>query len=65
MTPGDRFLLSRGGLGNVVSDTEIVLVIRLLGPGEAVNHLIQVALDRGAPDTVSVAAVAVAAPQSI
>jgi serine/threonine-protein phosphatase Stp1 len=57
---GDRFLLCSDGLTKVVSDAEIALVIELLAPREAVKQLIQMALDRGAPDNVSVVAVAVA-----
>jgi serine/threonine protein phosphatase PrpC len=60
VSPGDRFLLCSDGLTKVVSDAEIALVIELLGPREAVKQLIQMALDRGAPDNVSVVAVAVA-----
>lgn len=58
--PGDRFLLCSDGLNRVVSDSEIGLVIGLVSPKEAVHHLIQMALDRGAPDNVSVAAISLA-----
>ncbi|HTW50910.1 MAG TPA: protein phosphatase 2C domain-containing protein [Stellaceae bacterium] len=58
--PGDRFLLCSDGLNRVVTDAEIGLVIGLVNPKEAVNHLIQMALDRGAPDNVSVAAISIA-----
>jgi serine/threonine protein phosphatase PrpC len=57
---GDRFLLCSDGLNRVVSDAEIGLVLGLVSPKEAVNHLIQMALDRGAPDNVSVAAISLA-----
>jgi hypothetical protein len=46
------------GIGG--SDAEIALVIELRAPREAVNHLIQMALDRGAPDDVSAAGTEVA-----
>lgn len=60
VTPGDRFLLCSDGLTRVVSDPEIALVVGLVNPAEAVDYLIQMALDRGAPDNVSVVAIAVA-----
>ena len=60
LQPGDRFLLCSDGLTKVVSDAEIALVVELLAPGEAVNQLIRMALDRGAPDNVSVVAIRVA-----
>jgi serine/threonine protein phosphatase PrpC len=62
--PGDRFLLCSDGLTKVVSDAEIALVIELLAPRQAIKQLIQMALDRGAPDNVSVVAVAVAGNES-
>jgi hypothetical protein len=46
------------GIGG--SDAEIALVIELRARREAVNHLIQMALDRGAPDEISAAAIEVA-----
>ncbi|HZK90677.1 MAG TPA: hypothetical protein VFC56_11065 [Stellaceae bacterium] len=58
--PGDRFLLCSDGLDKVVSDAAIAPVIGLLGSAEAIHHPIRMALDRGAPDNVSVAALAVA-----
>lgn len=57
---GDRFLLCSDGLTRVVGDSEIGLVVGLIGPDEAVDHLIQMTLDRGAPDNVSVVAIKVA-----
>jgi serine/threonine protein phosphatase PrpC len=57
--PGDRFLLCSDGLTRVVSDAEIGLVVGLVSPDEAVHHLIQITLDRGAPDNVSVVAIKV------
>jgi serine/threonine-protein phosphatase Stp1 len=58
--PGDRFLLCSDGLTRVVGDAEIALVVGLLNPDDAVNRLIQMTLERGAPDNVSVAAIKVA-----
>jgi serine/threonine protein phosphatase PrpC len=53
----DRFLLCTDGLSKVLSDAEIALVVELLDPTEAVTRLIRMALDRGAPDNVSVVAI--------
>jgi len=55
--PGDAFLLCSDGLTKVVDDAEIGAVLSSLSPSEVVRQLIQLTLDRGAPDNVSVAAV--------
>lgn len=55
--PGDAFLLCSDGLTKVVDDQEIGAVLSSTNAVEAVNRLIQMALDRGAPDNVSVAIV--------
>jgi len=56
---GDRFVLCSDGLTKVVSDAEIALVVELLEPAQAADRLIRMVLDRGAPDNVSVAVVAI------
>lgn len=51
---GDRFLLCTDGLSGVLSNTEIAM---LLGDGEptgCVTRLVDLALERGAPDNVTV-----------
>jgi serine/threonine protein phosphatase PrpC len=55
--PGDAFLLCSDGLTKVVDDQEVGAVLSSTDAVEAVNRLIQMALDRGAPDNVSVAIV--------
>jgi serine/threonine protein phosphatase PrpC len=55
--PGDAFLLCSDGLTKVLDDWEIAAALDNYRPTEAVRHLIQTTLDRGAPDNVSVAAV--------
>jgi len=51
---GDRFFLCSDGLYNMVSDEEIREVINRLPVDEAVETLVQMALDEGANDNVSV-----------
>lgn len=55
--PGDAFLLCSDGLTKVVDDWEIGAALARHPPRDAVHHLIQMTLDRGAPDNVSVAVV--------
>jgi serine/threonine-protein phosphatase Stp1 len=54
---GDAFLLCSDGLTKVVDDWEIGTAVAHRLPRDAVQHLIQTTLDRGAPDNVSVAVV--------
>jgi serine/threonine protein phosphatase PrpC len=54
---GDAFLLCSDGLTKVVDDWEIAAALDNYSPTDAVRHLIQTTLERGAPDNVSVAAV--------
>lgn len=60
--PGDAFLLCSDGLTKVVDDREIGAALCSLSPSDAVRQLIQMTLDRGAPDNVSVAAVKTGSP---
>jgi serine/threonine-protein phosphatase Stp1 len=55
--PGDAFLLCSDGLTKVVEDWEIGATLSALSPIETVQRLIEMTLDRGAPDNVSVAAI--------
>lgn len=57
--PGDLFLLASDGLTRVVSDTEIADELVSRGLEEAVAGLVEMVLDRGAPDNVSMIAVRV------
>lgn len=57
--PGDRFLLCSDGLTKVVDDVDIGRVVGQFFPADAVERLIGMTLERGAPDNVSVAAIAV------
>jgi len=60
--PGDVFLLCSDGLHGYVPEADIA---RLLGrgtPDEAVEHLVSVTLERGAPDNVTVIAVGFSEP---
>ncbi|MGH7022564.1 MAG: PP2C family protein-serine/threonine phosphatase, partial [Caulobacteraceae bacterium] len=55
---GDVFLLCCDGLHGVVSDAEIGEALADLRPAPACDRLLQAALDRGAPDNVTLIAVA-------
>jgi serine/threonine-protein phosphatase Stp1 len=55
---GDVFLLCCDGLHGVVADGEIGEVLGALRPGPACDRLLALALERGAPDNVTVIAVA-------
>lgn len=55
--PGDRYLLCSDGLSRVVSLGEIESRMQEPGPRAIVDALLQVALDAGAPDNVTVLAV--------
>ena len=52
--PGDQFLLASDGLTRLVNNQELATVLTLRGPEPAADFLIQTALDRGAPDNVTV-----------
>ncbi|MEW6456083.1 MAG: Stp1/IreP family PP2C-type Ser/Thr phosphatase [Acidobacteriota bacterium] len=51
---GDIFLLCSDGLSNLVTEEEIVENVTLYDPEEAIDNMVQVCLDRGAPDNVTV-----------
>ena len=51
---GDRFLLCSDGLSGVVSNSEIASHLRLGDPTGCVTRLVDLALERGAPDNVTV-----------
>ena len=51
--PGDQFLLASDGLTRVVPDEEIAAELQRSQPSEAADRLIDLVLDRGAPDNVS------------
>ncbi len=51
---GDHFLLCSDGLSSVLSDLEIVNVIKNSDPAEVVNQLIAAVLEKGAPDNVTI-----------
>jgi serine/threonine protein phosphatase PrpC len=50
---GDIFLLASDGLTRVVPDPEIAAELQLAPAGEAADRLIEMVLERGAPDNVS------------
>ena len=56
--PGDVFVLCSDGLYGVVTDAEIAEVIGAHRPGAACDRLLALCLERGAPDNVTVIAVA-------
>ena len=51
---GDQFLLCSDGLSSVLSDFEIVNVIKKSDPSEIVDQLIAAVLGKGAPDNVTI-----------
>ena len=51
---GDNFLLCSDGLSSVLSDLEIINVIKNSDPAEVVNQLIAAVLEKGAPDNVTI-----------
>ena len=55
---GDVFLLCSDGLHGVVSENEISERLARLPPGAACARLLELAHSRGAPDNVSIVAVA-------
>ena len=51
---GDNFLLCSDGLSSVLSDLEIINVIKNSDPAEVVNQVIAAVLEKGAPDNVTI-----------
>ena len=51
--PGDQFLLASDGLTRVVRDEELVQELRRSPPEQAADKLLEMVLERGAPDNVS------------
>ncbi|MFE0752570.1 PP2C family protein-serine/threonine phosphatase [Inquilinus sp. NPDC058860] len=60
--PGDVFLLCSDGLTRVVADAEIANLLDAMPPEQAANTLVDLALGRGAPDNVTVVALACSEP---
>lgn len=60
--PGDVFLLCSDGLTRVVADSEIADLLDAVPPEQAANTLVDLALGRGAPDNVTVIALACVEP---
>ena len=52
--PGDHFLLASDGLTRLVDDEELAAEVTANRPADAVDNLVEAALERGAPDNVSV-----------
>lgn len=57
--PGDQFLLASDGLTRLADDDELLEELTGHAPAEAVDRLLQIALERGAPDNVSIVIVKV------
>ena len=57
---GDTFLIASDGLTRVVSPVELLSKLHSKPLDEAADQLIQMVLDRGAPDNVTLVAVRVA-----
>jgi serine/threonine protein phosphatase PrpC len=51
--PGDRFLLASDGLTRVVDDSNIAAVLQRGSPEQSAGTLLDLVLERGAPDNVS------------
>lgn len=51
---GDRYLLCSDGMSGVMSSTEIGMILAEGDPTGAVTRLVELALERGAPDNVTV-----------
>lgn len=51
--PGDIFLLASDGLTRVVEDSEIAAELTSSGAADAADRLIELVLERGAPDNVT------------
>ena len=52
--PGDRYLLCSDGLSDVVSTETIMETLRVEGPQESADRLVELALRGGGPDNVTV-----------
>lgn len=59
LDPGDRLLLCSDGLYDVVTDDDILAITNGSAPQDACDRLVALALERGAPDNVTVVIVAV------
>ncbi len=59
LQPGDRLLLCSDGLTLVLSDALLLQIVQGLPPEEAVTELVRRANERGAPDNVTAALLAV------
>jgi PPM family protein phosphatase len=53
LKPGDSLLLCTDGLWSVLHEQDFAHVVRANPPSEACRHLVQMALDRGGPDNVT------------
>ena len=51
--PGDLFLLASDGLTRLVDDDELLEQLSAAPPDRAADNLIELVLERGAPDNVS------------
>ena len=58
--PGDMFLLCSDGLTRVVSEPEIAAELAMGNAQVATDTLLEMTLDRGAPDNVSIIVVRIA-----
>ena len=54
LEPGDRFLLCSDGLYNLVNEKELLDAVSTKSPQEAVRSLVDLALERGGTDNVTV-----------
>lgn len=61
---GDRFLLCSDGLSGVVDDEEIAAIVQSEAPDSAVDHLIDIANERGGPDNITVQILSIPADES-
>ena len=57
--PGDVFLLCSDGLSGVISDAEMAAILIEEKPGESTQRMLDLVLERGAPDNVSIVTVGV------
>jgi PPM family protein phosphatase len=54
MQPGDKIVLCTDGLWSVVTELELAEVVRCSSPAQACRTLVDMALERGGPDNVTV-----------